>query len=91
MQDISLLTQLIRACLAELDPTQVQAILETLVHMDHRFDRHWPPEQARMRSARSWDGQLNTTGNVYSEFMQATKGTRCRCNHGFTMLPAIPE
>ncbi|XP_026321876.1 chromatin modification-related protein eaf-1-like isoform X2 [Hyposmocoma kahamanoa] len=69
----------------KLDPTQVQAILETLVHMDHRFDRHWPPEQARMRSARSWDGQLNTTGNVYSEFMQATKGQKK------VVWPPLPE
>lgn len=89
--DASLLTQLIRACLAELDPTQVQAILETLVHMDHRFDRHWPPQQARMRSARSWDGQLNATGNVYTEFMRATKGTRRKCNHAFIAIPAISQ
>ncbi|CAG9795094.1 unnamed protein product [Diatraea saccharalis] len=69
----------------KLDPTQVQAILDTLVRTDHRFDSHWPPEQARMRSARSWDGQLNHAGHIYSEFMKATKGQKK------VVWPPVPE
>lgn len=71
-----LLTLLIYSpALSELDETQVKAILDNMVYMDHRFDRYWPPDRAKGPSARKWNGQLNTTGNVYSEFMKATKGT----------------
>ncbi|XP_028175465.1 AT-rich interactive domain-containing protein 1A isoform X1 [Ostrinia furnacalis] len=69
----------------KLDPTQVQAILDTLVHTNHRFDTVWPPQQDRLRSARSWDGQLNATGNVYPEFMRATKGQKK------VVWPPVPE
>ncbi|XP_052749372.1 LIM domain-binding protein 3 isoform X7 [Galleria mellonella] len=69
----------------KLDPSQVQAILDTLVHADHRFDSYWPPDRSKMRSARSWDGQLNMTGNIYSEFMKATKGQKK------VVWPPVPE
>ncbi|XP_053604131.1 TGF-beta-activated kinase 1 and MAP3K7-binding protein 3-like isoform X7 [Plodia interpunctella] len=69
----------------KLDPTQVQAILDTLVHASHRFDNYWPPDRSRMRSARSWDGQLNATGNIYSDFMKATKGQKK------VVWPPVPE
>ncbi|KAH9640451.1 hypothetical protein HF086_018117, partial [Spodoptera exigua] len=59
----------------KLDPSQEWAIKKNMVHMSHPFDNYWPPDKSRMRSARSWDGQLNATGNVYSEFLKATKGT----------------
>lgn len=73
--NLCLLTQLNLPALPELDPSQVQAILETLPRASHPFDSQWPPERARMRGARSWDGQLNTSCHVYSEFLKATKGT----------------
>ncbi|XP_037963996.1 uncharacterized protein LOC105384464 isoform X6 [Plutella xylostella] len=57
----------------KLDETQVTAILETMVRVNHRFEGVWPPARG-MRAARSWDGQLNATNNVYSEFLRATKG-----------------
>ncbi|XP_075971787.1 uncharacterized protein LOC142973709 isoform X2 [Anticarsia gemmatalis] len=69
----------------KLDETQVQAIMDNMVYMDHRFDRYWPPEKTRMKSARSWDGQLNATGNVYSQFMKATKGQKK------VVWPPVPE
>nr|XP_049694754.1 uncharacterized protein LOC110373833 isoform X6 [Helicoverpa armigera] len=69
----------------KLDPTQVLAIKRNMVYMRHPFDRYWPPDNARMRSARSWDGQLNATGNIYSDFMKATKGQKK------VVWPPVPE
>lgn len=59
--------------LSELDPTQIQAILENLVHMKRRFDQIWPPKKTK--SDRAWDGQINSTSYIRSELMKATKGT----------------
>ncbi|XP_038223098.1 uncharacterized protein LOC119840516 isoform X9 [Zerene cesonia] len=55
----------------KLDPTQVQAILQNLERVKHRFDNFWPPRSKK--PTRSWDGQLNSTSYIYTEFMKATK------------------
>ncbi|CAG4916254.1 unnamed protein product [Colias eurytheme] len=55
----------------KLDPTQVQAILENLERVKHRFDNFWPPRSKK--PTRCWDGQLNSTSYIYPEFMKATK------------------
>ncbi|GBP76341.1 hypothetical protein EVAR_49164_1 [Eumeta japonica] len=60
----------------KLDPTQVEAILDTLVYRNRQFEFYWPRNRSAMRSARSWDGQLNVDSAVYPEFLNATKGIR---------------
>ncbi|CAG9559717.1 unnamed protein product [Danaus chrysippus] len=62
-----------RKGLPKLDQTQVQAILDNLVHARRRFDKLWPPEKPD--STRGWNGQVNATSYIYSELMKATKGT----------------
>ncbi|OWR40855.1 hypothetical protein KGM_208995 [Danaus plexippus plexippus] len=62
-----------RRGLPKLDQTQVQAILDNLVHARRRFDKLWPPDKPD--STRGWNGQINATSYIYSELMKATKGT----------------
>ncbi|CAG9559719.1 unnamed protein product [Danaus chrysippus] len=72
-----------RKGLPKLDQTQVQAILDNLVHARRRFDKLWPPEKPD--STRGWNGQVNATSYIYSELMKATKGQKK------VVWPPVPE
>lgn len=61
------LTKQMCNALPELDPTQIQAILDTMVRTDRRFDKVWPPKTAAGCYGQTWNGE---------KIASVTKGTR---------------
>nr|XP_021203032.1 altered inheritance of mitochondria protein 3 isoform X2 [Bombyx mori] len=69
----------------KLDVTQIQAILDTTVHANHRFDSYWPPEKSKTQISKCWDSDIEKHAKGYSEFIKTSKGQKK------VVWPPVPE